>query len=590
VSYSRRRIRSIIYPRLAVLLIVFTAAFIITTIQVSKSYMLGQSEDNLTETAMIIENIIIRQSEEDLSSLQQQLSALVADSHTRITIIDSDGWVLVDTDSPPGELDNHGDRPEILRAFAGKPNAAVRFSDTLQQDLLYYAKRINLDESYVLRVAMPYTQVLMAARSMYWLIGFGVLLFVIFTLVTLYVLDRTVEQPLKHLAQTAEYYAGLDFSVKDVPQNQAQEIQSVYTAMRKMAKEIHGQISELHQQRDALQSVLDGMKESVFVLNHHGIITQANPAAGNVFSTAKDSEELIGKFYLQVLRNSRLERHVEQALDASRPTREEDLTIDISSMSFQVYISQLSNQHDQKLLLLVLNDITELMRLERIRRDFVANVSHELKTPITSIKGFTETLLYGIDSHDTQLQQRFLKIINTQTGRLEAIIDDLLTLSKLEQTGGRQANFTEVDLKEIIDDAVEVCQGKHSDQDRAVHVKTSGGYTLRGNAQLLEQALVNLVDNAMKYSDADKPITISCIEEEQQVRLSVADKGYGIPERDIDRIFERFYRIDKGRSREKGGTGLGLSIVKHIASQHGGSVSVSSVEGEGSVFTLMLPK
>jgi two-component system phosphate regulon sensor histidine kinase PhoR len=238
----------------------------------------------------------------------------------------------------------------------------------------------------------------------------------------------------------------------------------------------------------------------------------------------------------------------------------------------------------------VLNDITELMRLERIRRDFVANVSHELKTPITSIKGFTETLLYGIDSHDTQLQQRFLKIINTQTGRLEAIIDDLLTLSKLEQTGGRQANFTEVDLKEIIDDAVEVCQGKHSDQDRAVHVKTSGGYTLRGNAQLLEQALVNLVDNAMKYSDADKPITISCIEEEQQVRLSVADKGYGIPERDIDRIFERFYRIDKGRSREKGGTGLGLSIVKHIASQHGGSVSVSSVEGEGSVFTLMLPK
>jgi two-component system phosphate regulon sensor histidine kinase PhoR len=589
VSYSNKRIRSIIYPRLAVLLILFTAAFIITTMQVSKNYMRTQSEDNLKETSMIIENVIMR-SDADVSSLQKQLSALVADSHTRITIIDSQGWVLVDTDSPPQQLDNHGDRPEILRAFAGKPNAVVRFSDTLQQDLLYYAKRLNLDDPYVLRVAMPYNQVVTAARSMYWFIGFGVLLFVIFSLVTFYLLDRTVERPLKHLAQTAEYYAGLDFSVKDVPQNQAQEIQSVYTAMRKMAKEIHGQISELHQQRDALQSVLDGMKESVFVLDHHGIIMQANPAAGHVFSPHRDSDELIGKFYLQVLRNSRLERHVEQALDASKPTREEDLTIDISSMSFQVYISQLSDVNDQKLLLLVLNDITELMRLERIRRDFVANVSHELKTPITSIKGFTETLLYGIDSHDAQIQERFLRIINTQTGRLEAIIDDLLTLSKLEQTGGRQANFTEFDLKEIIDDAIEVCQGKHSDQHRDIKVKTNGAFTVKGNALLLEQALVNLVDNAMKYSDADKPITISCIEEEQQIRLSVADKGFGIPEKDIERIFERFYRIDKGRSREKGGTGLGLSIVKHIASQHGGSVSVSSVEGEGSVFTLMLPK
>jgi two-component system phosphate regulon sensor histidine kinase PhoR len=586
----RRRIRTIIYPRLALLVVLVTFVFVIVTSEVSKQYMLRQSEDNLTETSLIIENLIKEQNGLDVPLLQQQLSALVADSHTRITIIDGDGTVLIDTDASPEQLDNHGGRPEILKAFRGDANAEVRFSDTVKQDLLYYAKMMKIGASeYVLRVAMPYTQVQGAITTMYWFTGLGALMFILFSLLTFYLLDRIVERPLKHLADTAASYAELDFSMSEVPQGQAQEIQSVYRAMRRMAKKIGLQLAELHQQRDALQSVLDGMKESVFVLDQHGIITQANPAAAALFSASGRSEDLKGKFYLQVLRNNRLQRHVEQALDERDPVRETDLNIEINSMFFQVYLSQLSELEERKLLLLVLNDITELMRLERIRRDFVANVSHELKTPVTSIKGFTETLLYSIDAHDIELQKRFLTIINTQTSRLEAIIDDLLTLSKLEQNGGRQANFSEIELQPIIEEAVGVCLGKHAEHEREVTIETEGCPPIKGNALLIEQALINLVDNAMKYSEPDKEILISCSEQDEHIHLSVTDKGYGIPEKDMDRIFERFYRIDKGRSREKGGTGLGLSIVKHIASQHGGSVTVASTEGEGTTFTLLLP-
>jgi two-component system phosphate regulon sensor histidine kinase PhoR len=238
---------------------------------------------------------------------------------------------------------------------------------------------------------------------------------------------------------------------------------------------------------------------------------------------------------------------------------------------------------------IVLNDITRLRRLEAVRQDFVANVSHELKTPITSIKGFVETLL---DDHEPSPEntRRFLKIIEKQANRLDAIIEDLLSLSRLEQSkGGASLKIERSRIMPIIEAAVELCQHQAEARSIRIQVECPADLAADVNPPLLEQGLVNLINNAVKYSEDGQSVFIHAYAEDEMLVIEVIDEGTGIHANELDRIFERFYRIDKARSRDQGGTGLGLSIVKHIAQVHAGTVSVSSTPGEGSTFTLRLP-
>jgi two-component system phosphate regulon sensor histidine kinase PhoR len=237
----------------------------------------------------------------------------------------------------------------------------------------------------------------------------------------------------------------------------------------------------------------------------------------------------------------------------------------------------------------VLNDVTRLRKLENIRRDFVSNVSHEIKTPITAIKGFVETLRDGaVRNHEDA--ERFLGIIEKHVDRLEAIIEDLLNLSKIEQTTEKEGlNIAESRMYDIIQNALQVCHVAIADREIDVRVSCNDSLSLRVDPTLLEQALVNLLDNAVKYSNDGGTVQISVTEERDDVKVVVQDHGVGISGKHLPRLFERFYRVDKARSRQLGGTGLGLAIVKHIVQAHGGSVSVESTMGEGSTFTLHLP-
>jgi len=232
--------------------------------------------------------------------------------------------------------------------------------------------------------------------------------------------------------------------------------------------------------------------------------------------------------------------------------------------------------------------LRSLNRLEKIRRDFVANVSHELKTPITSIKGFVETLLDGA-INDPAEADRFLKIVSKQANRLNAIIEDLLALSRLEQGGETDVDMQSVGLSGLLHSAAEACSRRAGQKDITINVDCRDGLSAVINPQLIEQALINLIGNAVKYSEADSAVVVHAYTEADETILSVKDQGCGIEDKHIDRLFERFYRVDKGRSRQEGSTGLGLAIVKHIAQVHGGRVDVQSTFGQGSVFSIFLP-
>ncbi len=588
----KRSLRRIIYPRIALTMLCLLLLFIFLAGHIAKQHIYRQSEDNLQEVSKLIENYIEMNPDEELPLLQTRLEDITTNSLTRISIIRDDGIVIVDTKIDPRLLNNHANRPEIYRAFQGIPNSVVRESTTLHSDLFYFAKKLaapGLPRTYVLRISMPYTELKSAYSSIYRYIAIVCLIFVLLSLLLFYFLDRKIEQPLARLAKTARQYADFDFSANSLGSIQANEIQEVFASMHHMAERIKDQIKDVQHQQKALQVVLDGMREAVIVLNDQGRIIQTNPAAEEYFSTYRNGS-LIGSYYLQVLRNSELNEIVETSLkDQSQKIPEAAIKIQLDDMFFQVHLSRIGTD-EHKDVLLVLNDITTLMHLEQVRKDFVANVSHELKTPVTSIKGFTETLLYSDLTKEPENTRRFLTIINNQADRLQSIIDDLLMLSRLEQVEDRRENYNPIDLSQCIEDSVQICYEKPGNKDRTITIICDSAITIMGNALLIRQALINLIDNAVKYSEENQPVTIKCIQTKDAVTIEVKDRGYGIPSAALERIFERFYRVDKGRSRDKGGTGLGLSIVKHIMLKHQGCVSVSSTEGEGSTFTLSFPK
>ena len=591
-----KRLRLLLYPKIALMVLGTLIISIIFIIVLSKNYVMDQSIQNLNETAIILKNSIpgvgLELPAADPNSLQSKFSAIAAGSHTRITVILPDGTVAADSEEDPAVMDNHRNRPEISRALSGISSSIIRYSDTLKIDMLYYAVPVFEDDNTVhsvLRVAMPYNEM----RSTYAMIALyvlvGSLFFIVLSIFLIIYIDRRIERPLIELSEEAAAYSDLQFESSRNIVSPSIEIQDLTASLRSMVKLLKNQFSNLQIQKQELQAVLDSMDNAVLVLNAHGEIVRTNPAALTLFKVVKEGD-LMGKYYMQAAISKDLNTVLETLIrKADLPVSEisNKLEMEIDARSYQVYVSVVKPDPDRTLLI-VFNDVTQLRHLEQVRKDFVANVSHELKTPITSIKGFTETLLEKDIKPGDIHYKRFLEIINNQTERLQAIIEDLLMLSMLEQDE-RSSNFQSVDLKTIVEDSVKVCAERPAFRNRQIILDGIEPMTIQCNSLLIEQAVINLVDNALKYSEAESIVSITMKRVENLIAISVADKGFGIPEEMIPRIFERFFRVDTGRSRERGGTGLGLSIVKHIAIKHNGSVHVESTEGRGSTFTLVLP-
>lgn len=406
----------------------------------------------------------------------------------------------------------------------------------------------------------------------------------------LYRLVHRTEEPILEIRDAALHYAtgSLDRTIPPDPTN---ALGDVVEALNLMAERLRKRVEIITRQQNEQRAILAGMVEAVIVLDTGLEIIDVNPAASRLINMAPSAAK--GRSVLEVFRNLELYNFAQETVRSEQPREASISLVGPDRRYLQVHGTVIRHDpeelgHSTDRVVLVLNDITTLKNLENIRRDFVANVSHELKTPITAIKGFIETLIDGaID--DPPTARRFLTILANQSDRLQAIIDDLLSLSRLEQSEGRQLEVERFNLCQILTNAIQVCADKAERRTVEVVLRCDSSLTAVANPVLLEQAIINLVDNAVKYSPEHSEVVVEARREAGSLSVSVADRGIGIPEKDLPRIFERFYRVEKARSRELGGTGLGLAIVKHIALSHRGEVMVSSTLGEGSTFTLRLP-
>lgn len=347
-----------------------------------------------------------------------------------------------------------------------------------------------------------------------------------------------------------------------------------------------GRITGLEKECSSLQAILEGMVEGVITVDKDSRITSLNPSTEEIFGISK--QEALGKFFLEVVRNNDIAELINNVLKDGKFVSQELSLVWPLQKVFQINASPILEDGRVSGCLLVIHDITQMRKLEAMRRDFVANVSHELKTPLTSIKGFVETLLEGA-LEDKENSRRFLQIILDHANRLDSLINDLLDLSSLES----KETFLQkeaVDLKALVDDILAGFRSQLKKKTIAVKNDVPAGPKLKADKNKLGQVLTNFVDNAIKFNRENGTVRVYSQDLRDKIKVFVEDSGIGIPPKDIPRIFERFYRVDKARSRELGGTGLGLSIVKHIVELHGGSAGVESTEGLGSKFWFSLPK
>ena len=397
-----------------------------------------------------------------------------------------------------------------------------------------------------------------------------------------------VHKTIHEIRSGADRFAKGDMShTIHVPESE--EFGSLADALNRMAVQLDEKIRTITQQSHEQQAMLSSMIEGVLAIDNDEHIISLNRAAASLMSL--DPQRIIGKRIQEVVRNTQLQRFITNTL-ASRQPVEADIVLPIQDQDryLQLHGTVLSDPQGRGIgALVVLHDVTRIRKLENIRRDFVANVSHELKTPITSIKGFIESLREGGMS-DPEQAERFLSIIARQADRLNAIIEDLLRLSRIEQDGERgEVELQTHRLLAVLQSAVGDCQQRGADRRIGIELSCPPDLYVRINGQLIEQAVFNLLDNAIKYSESDNAIQVQAAVKDANLVIRVRDHGCGIPAEHLSRIFERFYRVDKARSRKQGGTGLGLAIVKHIAQAHRGSVAVESTIGLGSTFTIQIP-
>ena len=526
--------------------------------------------------------------------IQSMVRELSRHALARVTVIGPDGTVLADSDTPDdavSRLENHGTRPEVIQALSAGYGTDIRLSATVGQRMYYLALPMTAANQIrgVVRLAIPLTILEARTRDLQRAVGiaFGLAFAVSVALSVL--LARGVTRPLSAMAAVARQLAGGSLGQR-IRTTSRDEVGVLGSTLNQMADQLESKIREVSEDRTQLLAMLASMIEGVMVLDCRGKVLQVNPALEQMLMV--QGAEARGRAHWEVIRHHELNELVTRVLQ----TRENcggEMTATASGRTLRVEASVAGGQRENEACaVLVFHDITAVRRLEKVRKDFVANVSHELRTPLTSIKGYVEALLDGAKD-DPEQTLRFLEIILKQTDRLNLILDDLLQLSQIE-SGQVLFKRDPISLSEVVDRTVALIKPLADKKGHTVTVAMPADLPpVLGDPERLAQVLTNLLDNAVKYTPANGSIHVTGHLAgdlpQRMVELRVTDTGLGIPEADRPRVFERFYRVDKARSRELGGTGLGLAIVKHIVEGHGGRVWVEGNQPIGSRFVVWLP-
>jgi two-component system phosphate regulon sensor histidine kinase PhoR len=559
-------------------LIVIVAASVFTAIHLDSSYK-SDTRAALYKNSKVIESVLIKNDGHDY---QDTLNSIDDIRDMRITLIDFDGVVIFDSRADAESLENHSDRPEIITAMESGTGSNIRFSNTLGHDMMYLAIRSD-SLGLVVRVSLLLEGV-SAYSAELWipLIVVLILAFMLCLGIALFI-SRRITQPIVKLqgdmARIAEgRYDGLE---KIKTGDEIEELSESLCNMANMLKKNFDAITENHSRLEAVFRAVPG---GIVAVDNDLHLIMANPAARGMFSMVAAPE---GKHFLEVTQHTQLESVIREAAK-SQGVIEREMTIlrGMEERYLQVFAVCVFSEGRAYGVILLVQDITRLRKLETLRSDFAANVSHELKTPLTVIRGFTDTLKdEAITREDAN---RFIEIISIESERLSRLIDDILLLSEIENTTNAPVSVT--DLREGVKEALQLLDTKAKDKKIELTVDLPKDSVLtRAEKDRIKQMAINLIDNAIKYTPSGGRVNVKVFEDNGFALLRVEDTGIGIPEDNIPRLFERFYRVDKSRSRALGGTGLGLAIVKHIVNLVGGHITVNSFVGKGSTFTVSLP-
>lgn len=512
----------------------------------------------------------------------------------RVTFIRGDGTVLGDSDHRPETMDNHSQRLEVIQAEAAGVGRAIRRSDTIKENMLYVAMATDPGnpQSNVLRMAFSLREVDADIRQMWTVLMAGLLLLFMASALVSYRVARGMTRPLEQITRVAKRIKNMDYAAR-VEIGKRDEIGELGFAINSMADSLQVQMNRIQQNESQLESVLDNMINGIVMIDSEGTIQLLNRRAEQVLGFS--ARELVGRHYTEAKQQYELSGMIQQGLE-----KREHLHDEITFYFPEERLLELNLvpvvQKDGTFagVLLVLQDVSAIRRLERMRSEFVANVSHELKTPIAAVKGFAETLLAGA-MDDPELSRSFLQIIYDESERLNRLIGDILELSKIESRRV-PLQFSPVDLTSFLHKTMQMMKAQAERKSIILDLKVESGIYLEADEDRLRQIVINLLQNGISYTPEGGRVAVDASVRREDaeggsetVVIRISDTGIGIPKKDLPRIFERFYRVDKARSRSSGGTGLGLSIVKHLVELHKGTISVNSQHGSGSVFTIELP-
>jgi len=522
----------------------------------------------------------------DSSALLKHWAADSAADRVRITVVGADGHVFADTAADPANMENHGNRPEVREALEKGDGRAVRHSVTLQRDLVYYAVRRHLPDGspVVLRFAVPLDEADVALGSLRWSLWLASAVILLIAAIASTFVSRGLSDRVERLQEFSRRVAEGDF--RPLPGGGSGDaLEELCASLNQTAARMDRTIRTLTEERNLSAAILGSMVEGVAVVNATERLVFANQGFADILEL--DVPPKSGSALVEVVRQTELIEAVRRVL-AGEPRVEAEIVTGTLRQHFFAATVAAVRAGDTLGAVVVLHDITELRKLERVRRDFVANVSHEFKTPLTAIQGFSETLLAGaID--DPQNRERFLGIILEHSRRLARLTDDLLKLSSMD-ADRLELEIRRVSVNELIESCLETTQHRAAEKEVQVELDQTGDLPdIAGDRRRLAEILQNLLDNATQYTLPGGRITLNAETRDADVVFTVSDTGIGIPKSDQSRIFERFYRVDAARSREAGGTGLGLAIAKHLVEVHGGRIWVESEIGQGSQFHFSVP-
>lgn len=571
---------NLIFRKIFLAFLVVIVILTSTILYFSFSIIKENYQNNSIQTLMSLNNTIERTIAPILTDSNSiYLDSLIKlsgkDVNARITIVDTLGKVLADSEKNPSKMQNHSDRPEIVMALSNGNGSSIRYSSTVKKNMLYVAAPIKNNGKIlaVSRLSIYLDDFDLLISNLRIRILQIVLIVVILALILAFIFAGNITRPIKDLVLVSKAVSEGDFNVKAIVRTN-DELKLLADSFNNMTDKVKYLFNKTNRQKDELNNIISSIQEGLVVIDNQEKIILANSSFNKIFN----NDIVVGKFYWEVIREISISKLVNKVKDSNK-NRNSEITI-----KDEYYFCSANHINDKKEIVLIFYNISQLMKLENIKKEFVVNVSHELKTPLTVIKGYIETIEEEIDEKN----RKYLNIIKNHTNRLIDIVHDLLIISKLEDNNIK-LDISEIHLKQFFEYLSDTFDQRLKEKNLYLKIILSDdNLVLNADEFKLQQLFINLIENAIKYSEQGG-ISITTLRENSFMRFEVADTGIGIPDDDIARVFERFYTVDKSRARNTAGTGLGLSIVKHIVNLHKGCISLESKYGSGSKFIVSIP-